>query len=114
MHFLILNQKFINGSKTVAESYHLIQNKYFEVINPEKAIINSLDALFQTLDPHSKFMDNKSFKEILESTQGEFCGIGVVIDNTKQNKDECLNLLTLFLMAQLTELEYMPVIKLFK
>jgi len=79
-------------SKTYAESLHLIQHKYFENINPEKAIVNSLDALLQTLDPHSKFMDTKSFKEILESTQGEFCGIGVVIDNTKKDKDEALNL----------------------
>lgn len=75
---------------TVAKAYHLLQEKHFEQINPEQAIINSLDALFQTCDPHSKFMDKKSFKEILESTQGEFCGIGVVIDNTKKDKDEAL------------------------
>ena len=79
--------------KTVAESYNLIQHKYFEKINPQKAIINSLDALFQTLDPHSKFMEQKAFKEIIESTQGEFCGIGIIVDNTKKDKDEFLKII---------------------
>ena len=80
------------GCKTIAESFHLIQHKYFEKVNPEKAIVNSLDTLFQTLDPHSKFMDQKQFKEILESTQGEFCGIGIIVDNTKKDKDEFLKI----------------------
>ena len=75
-------------SKTLAEAFALVQKKYFQQVNPEKALINSLNSFIHTLDPHSNFMDPKAYKEILETTQGEFCGIGVIIDNMKEPEQE--------------------------
>ncbi len=36
------------------------------------------------------FSDPKTYKAILESTSGEFFGIGVVIDNTRSSKEKFL------------------------
>src|SRR5581483_4370356 len=48
------------------------------------------DAFLNNLDPHSNFLDPKTYKSIMETTSGEFFGIGIVIDNTRQTKDKSL------------------------
>lgn len=79
--------------KSFAEVVHIIHKKYHEPINPEKAMVNAINAFLTTLDPHSSFMDPKSYKEILEATQGEFFGIGVVIDYMKEPEQEFLKII---------------------
>lgn len=80
-------------SKSFAEVVHVINKKYHESINPEKAMINAINAFMNTLDPHSSFMDPKSYKDIIETTQGEFYGIGVIIDYMKENDQEFLKII---------------------
>lgn len=80
-------------SKTLAESLHLIKNKHYQTIDPEQAFIQSINAFVHTLDPHSSFMDPKNYKSILETTQGEFCGIGVIIDSRRESENETLTIL---------------------
>lgn len=79
--------------KSFAEVVHIIHKKYHEQINPEKAMVNAINAFLCTLDPHSSFMDPKSYKEIIETTQGEFFGIGVVIDYMKEPEQEFLKII---------------------
>ena len=87
------DQVIFQWTKSFAEVVHIIHNKYHEPINPEKAMINAINAFVSTLDPHSSFMDPKSYKEILETTQGEFFGIGVIIDNMKEPEQEFLKII---------------------
>ena len=42
------------------------------------------------LIPTQAFLDPKAYKQLLETTGGEFFGIGIVIDNTRQPKDKYL------------------------
>lgn len=80
-------------SQTLAETIHQISTKYYQTVDPEKPMINAMSALVKTLDPHSSFMDPKEYKSILETTEGEFGGIGVIIDNTKEADDEYLRII---------------------
>jgi carboxyl-terminal processing protease len=80
-------------SKTMAEVFHLVHTRYYQAINPEKSMIQALTAFVKTLDPHSNFMDPKGYKDIMETAQGEFPGIGVQIDNTKESDDEFLRII---------------------
>lgn len=83
--------KVIYGwSPTIAEAFYYVDKKYYETVNPEASIIQSIKAFIKNLDPHSDFMDPKTYTEIMESTQGEFGGIGIVIDHTKKTEDETL------------------------
>ena len=86
-------QIIFQWTKSFAEVVHIIHKKYHEQINPEKAMINAINAFVSTLDPHSSFMDPKSYKEIIETTQGEFFGIGVIIDNMKEAEQEFLKII---------------------
>lgn len=86
------DKQIYSWSQTMAEAFHILNQKYYQTVDPEKAMIKAIDA-FVSRDPHSKLLDPKSFKEILEATQGEFGGIGVIIDNTKEPEDEYIRII---------------------
>lgn len=79
-----------NWSRSFAEVLQKTNQKHYKVTNPEDCMIKAIDAFLSCLDPHSSFLDPKTYKQILETTSGEFFGIGIVIDNTRQVKDKYL------------------------
>jgi carboxyl-terminal processing protease len=82
-----------NWSRTFAEVMQLTGQKHYKVADLEECMIKAIDSFLSCLDPHSSFLDPKTYKQILEQTGGEFYGIGVVIDNTRQTKDKFLLLI---------------------
>jgi carboxyl-terminal processing protease len=79
-----------NWSRTFAEVFQLTNQKHYKVNNLEQCMIKSIDAFLNCIDPHSNLLDPKTYKNMMESTSGEFFGIGVVIDNTRNSKDKQL------------------------
>ena len=53
-------------------------------------IKQAINGFLSTLDPHSSFLDPKTYRAIMETTSGEFFGIGIVIDATRKPKDRFL------------------------
>lgn len=79
-----------NWSRTFAEVFQLANQKHYKVNNAEQCMIKSIDTFLNCIDPHSNLLDPKTYKNIMESTSGEFFGIGIVIDNTRNSKDKQL------------------------
>jgi carboxyl-terminal processing protease len=79
-----------NWTRTFAETLHMTHEKHYKVTDLESCMIKAIDGFLSCLDPHSGFLDPKTYKSILEATSGEFFGIGIVIDNTRQSKDKYL------------------------
>lgn len=79
-----------NGSRLFAEGLHIAGQKHYKIADAQDCMYKAIDAFFACLDPHSSFLDPKTYKQILETTSGEFFGIGIVIDNTRQAKDKFL------------------------
>lgn len=76
-------------SRTLAEAFHVVKTKYYlKDLDPKESLVKAINSFVST-DPHSSFLDQKTYKEILESTSGEFFGIGVIIAN-KGADDEFL------------------------
>ncbi len=71
----------------------LAKDKHYSISDPEKAMIKAINGFLSTLDPHSSFLDPKTYRIILETTSGEFFGIGIVIDATRKPKDRFLMVL---------------------
>jgi len=46
-------------------------------------IHGALKGMLNTLDPHSEFMDPEKFDELKKDTEGEFGGLGVIVEVTK-------------------------------
>lgn len=75
---------------TFAEVLEKSQDKHYKIANPQAPMLSAIENFVSSLDPHSSFLDPKAYKNILETTSGEFFGIGIVIDNTRQTKDKIL------------------------
>ena len=61
-----------------------IVERYYVKETPRKDLVDgALKGMLQELDPHSTLMSREEFKEMQESTSGEFFGIGVEI--TREN-----------------------------
>jgi carboxyl-terminal processing protease len=80
---------FFDWSRTIAEAAYLLKTKYYEKgLNPQEGLSRAINS-FVCNDPHSSFLDPKTYKSVLESTGGEFFGIGIIIAN-KGADDEFL------------------------
>ena len=79
-----------NWSRSFAEVLQLTDQKHYKICNLEQCMIKAIDNFLNTLDPHSCLLDPSTYKSMMESTTGEFFGIGIVIDNTRSSKDKYL------------------------
>lgn len=84
------DETMYNWSRAFAQVMHLAHEKHYQTDNAEKGMIKAIDNFLTCLDPHSNFLDQKTYKAILEATIGEFFGIGIVLDATRQQKDKFL------------------------
>ena len=80
-----------NATGTLAQVLQLVKQKHYRPTKDlENCMYDAIDTLLSRLDPHSGFLPPKSYRNILTMMSGEFCGIGVVIDVTRQTKDRFL------------------------
>ena len=57
----------------------LIENNYVETVDETKLLYGAIDGMVHTLDPHSTFMDPRSYAALKEETEGEYGGVGLEI-----------------------------------
>lgn len=68
----------------------LLESNYVEEVDVKKLIYGGIKGMLQELDPHSAFLNPEDYKEMRESTSGEFGGLGIEI--TK--KDNIITVIT--------------------
>ncbi len=73
--------------KTYAEVVSIVEKKAFRMVDFSKFIQGSLKAAAAEIDAHSAFLSQDSYKSAMESTSGEFSGIGVSILSKAQEDD---------------------------
>lgn len=52
---------------------------YVEEVTDQKLIESAINGMLSSLDPHSSFLDTKSFQYLSEQTQGKFGGLGIEV-----------------------------------
>jgi carboxyl-terminal processing protease len=63
-----------------SEVYSLVEQNYAEPVNPDKAIYNgAIPGMLHVLDPHSNFLDPKSYGLLREEQSGKYYGVGMQI-----------------------------------
>lgn len=77
------------GFKMYSEIVSIVEKKAFRSVDFSKFIEGSLKAATAEIDAHSAFLASDSYKSAMESTSGEFPGIGVSII-TKAPDDDAL------------------------
>ena len=56
-----------------------VKRDYVEPVESAPAVYASIDGMLHTLDPHSSFLDAKSFSQMRERQEGRYPGIGISI-----------------------------------
>jgi len=71
--------------KLLAEVLEKVRQEYVDgdKLTSEELIHGALKGMLNTLDPHSEFMDAAKFDELKKDTQGEFGGVGIVVQMSK-------------------------------
>lgn len=63
----------------VSTIYSVIEENYFKDIDKDQAIYSSIRGMLRTLDPHSYFLDPKSFLRLKEDYKAKYYGLGILI-----------------------------------
>jgi len=63
--------------------FERVRAEYVEPVNDRDVIENAINGMLQGLDPHSSFMNARSFRDMQVQTRGEFGGLGIEV--TQEN-----------------------------
>jgi carboxyl-terminal processing protease len=56
-----------------------VQKSYVEPVKPGDLVTGALKGMLTRLDPHSDYMDEREFHELMATTSGQFGGVGIEI-----------------------------------
>lgn len=63
--------------------YELAKKEYVEEVGEKELLEAAMDGMLSSLDPHSEFLTEEEYKEMNESTSGEFGGLGMTVTKGK-------------------------------
>src|SRR5262249_12022466 len=59
--------------------FERLRADYVEKPDDSKLIESAINGMLAGLDPHSSYMDSKSFRDLQSQTRGEFGGLGIEV-----------------------------------
>jgi len=65
--------------RTFADVFNQIKQSYVEPVDDKTLLENAIRGMLSGLDPHSTYLDAKSFDELQVNTTGEFGGLGLEV-----------------------------------
>lgn len=69
----------LNDLRTFAEVLERIKTAYVEPIDDKTLFENAIKGMLSNLDPHSSYLEPEDFRQLQESTSGEFGGLGIEV-----------------------------------
>lgn len=73
------NSQKLEALKKLTKTLNTVEKYYVDDINYTTLVNKSIAGLLSNLDAHSSFMNEKDFKAMQESTNGEFGGLGITV-----------------------------------
>lgn len=65
--------------RTFAEVMDRVKAAYVEPVDDKTLLENAIKGMLSNLDPHSAYLGPEDFRELQESTSGEFGGLGIEV-----------------------------------
>src|ERR1041384_473642 len=65
--------------KTFTAALSAIEAEYAEPVESDRLVYGAINGMLQTLDPHSNFMDPKTYAQMRERQEGRHSGLGLTI-----------------------------------
>src|ERR1700691_5141458 len=61
------------------EVFERVRSDYVEKPDDAKLVEGAINGMVTSLDPHSRYMNDAAWKDMQETTQGEFGGLGIEV-----------------------------------
>ncbi len=65
--------------KVFTTALQAIENTYVEPVESDRLVYSAITGMLQTLDPHSSFMDPRTYAQMRERQEGRYYGLGITI-----------------------------------
>ena len=65
--------------RSFADVFNAIKQGYVEPVDDKTLIRHAISGMLANLDPHSTYLDVEAYKDLQESTHGEFGGLGIEV-----------------------------------
>ncbi len=65
--------------RQLADVFGLIKSDYVVPVQDKKLLSDAIGGMVASLDPHSVYLDQKAYREMRESVQGKFVGVGIEV-----------------------------------
>ncbi|NOU00826.1 MAG: S41 family peptidase [Gallionella sp.] len=69
----------IEDLRAFTEVFGRIKSDYVEPVSDKKLITEAITGMLNGLDPHSAYLDAEAYKELNDTTHGEFGGLGIEV-----------------------------------
>ncbi|MFB9886154.1 S41 family peptidase [Balneatrix alpica] len=70
----------LESLRLFAEALERIKQNYVNEVSDEQLLEYAIQGMVANLDPHSSYLPPREFRELQESTSGEFGGLGIEVD----------------------------------
>ena len=70
-----------NHYQTFTAALTAIQTQYAEPVESDRMVYGAINGMLQTLDPHSSFMDPRTYAQMRERQEGRYYGLGLTIQS---------------------------------
>src|ERR671915_80078 len=67
--------------RTFTAALSAIQANYAEPVESDRLVYSAINGMLQTLDPHSSFMDPRTYAQMRERQEGRYYGLGLSINS---------------------------------
>ena len=69
----------LTHNKTFAAALSAIEGNYAGTVESDRLVYGAINGMLQTLDPHSSFMDPRTYAQMRERQEGRYYGLGLTI-----------------------------------
>ncbi len=73
------SEKLAEQLRTFSDLLDQVQERYMDEVESSELVYGAIRGMLRTLDPHSSFLDPRSYREMREEQRGSFSGLGIVI-----------------------------------
>jgi carboxyl-terminal processing protease len=77
------SEEFIRSFATILQ---VVQDNYYEPVEPDVLVEGAINGMLRTLDPHSHYLNIKAYRSMREEQQGSFSGLGIVIQKLGRDR----------------------------
>jgi carboxyl-terminal processing protease len=76
---LVAQDQLPEQYRVFASALSAVEDQYVGEADSERLVYSAISGMLQTLDPHSSFMDPRSYAQMRERQEGRYYGLGITI-----------------------------------